>query len=72
MIYDRKREEISRWKVIKVLDEMINIIIIDPDNKNKASWQKCDTDKLKLESHYKTNSRTKLRDEIKDHIIALR
>jgi hypothetical protein len=28
-LYDRKREEVSRWRVAKVLDEMINITCID-------------------------------------------
>ncbi|MFN9900967.1 MAG: hypothetical protein ACK55Z_19750 [bacterium] len=40
VLYDRKREEISRWRVVKVLDEMINIACVDNDsmNKNKLLW----------------------------------
>jgi hypothetical protein len=40
VLYDRKREDISRWRVVKVLDEMINIACIDHDsmNKNKVLW----------------------------------
>jgi hypothetical protein len=40
LIYDRKREEITRWRVVRVLDEMINVQMLDADtlNKGKMCW----------------------------------
>lgn len=68
---DRKRDEAGRWRVLSVLDEMIQMECLEPDRAGKGvskdpTWQKCDTDKLLLFDTYRQLTRTRLWRELQE------
>lgn len=67
-VLDRKRDESEQWRVVAVLDELISLQSLDPDQgaKGTVRWQKCDTDKLLLGDTFRLLARVKMRQEIQD------
>ena len=48
VLYDRKKDEPTRWKVNTVLDEMISMSSMEAEQSKQpqSKWLKTDTDKL--------------------------
>lgn len=65
-VLDRKRDESEQWRVVAVLDELISLQSLDPDQgaKGTVRWQRCDTDKLLLGDTFRLLARTRLRREL--------
>jgi hypothetical protein len=73
-VLDRKRDESEQWRVVAVLDELISLQSLDPDQAAKGTvrWQRCDTDKLLLGDTFRLLARTRLRRELHDSRLAQR
>ena len=67
-VLDRKRDESEQWRVVAVLDELISLQSLDPDQgaKGTVRWQRCDTDKLLLGDTFRLLARARLRRELQE------
>ena len=74
MLYDRSREEATKWQVTVVLDEMVSLTCLETDAKNNGQtrWIKLDTDKIVPEECFNANLKVRMKKETRDEWIAQR
>lgn len=74
VLYDRKKDEFTRWNVNTVLDEMISMTCLETDQsmKGQNKWLKTDTDKIIPEMLFLKNHRVKFKAQTKQEWIQQR